>query len=47
MIALSLEMLTSHVVHVDYLLAYELGKVDISILQFKSKNTLGQILLPA
>lgn len=40
-------MLTSHVVHVDYLLDYELGKVDISILQFKSKNTLGQILLPA
>ena len=35
MIALLLEMFTSHVVHVDYLLAYELGKVDISILQLK------------
>lgn len=46
MIAILLEMLTSHMVHFDYLLAYEFGKVDISILQFKSKNTLRQILMP-
>lgn len=37
MIAKLLDMLTLHMIHFDYLLAYELGKLDISILQFKSK----------
>lgn len=47
MVAALSEMLTVHMVHFDYVLAHELDKLDISILQFKSKLTLRQVLLLA